>query len=588
MKLEEKLRLAFSLHQNNAMLEARELYLAILEENPGNPDVLHLLGVLHAQTGDCVSALSAIKSAIQINENIAEYHCNLGGVLFTLLRLDESRSSLETAIRIRPNYYDALANLGNVLICLGDLEGAKECYEKAYLVNNNGSYILGLLVNSKMKICCWSKYKENVSSIKLCIDKRLRVSSTFPLVSCIEESLIHLKCAEIWVADKYPMRGNRIEKQIDVGVKIRIGYFSSDFHNHATTWLMAELFELHDRSRFELFAFSFGVASNDEMRKRVVEGVDHFFDVSEKSDEEIAQLSRSWGIDIAVDLKGFTEGSRNGIFAYRAAPIQVNYLGYPGTLGADYIDYIVADPTLIPAESQKYYSEKVVYLPHSYQVNDRKRAIADKIFTRSEVGLPDEGFVFCCFNNNYKITPLMFDVWVRILKAVPGSVLWLYEDNPIAASNLRKEAVARGLEESRLIFAEKMPLAEHLARHRLADLFLDTFPCNAHTTASDALWAGLPLMTKMGESFAARVAGSLLNAMYLPELIVQTDEEYESLAISLAKGPEKLMEIRKKLDANRMTAPLFDSQLYTKNLESAYKKMIENYNQGKIENIYIR
>jgi len=279
-------------------------------------------------------------------------------------------------------------------------------------------------------------------------------------------------------------------------------------------------------------------------------------------------------------LKGFTQDARTNVFARRPAPIQANYIGYPGTMGAEYIDYIIADQTVIPENSKQYYSEKVVYLPNSYQVNDSKRSISDKAFTRTQLGLPPTGFVFCSFNNNYKITPRIFDCWMRILKQVESSVLWLHEDNPTAASNLRKEATTRGVNPERLIFAKRLPLAEHLARHRLADLFLDTLPCNAHTTAGDALWAGLPILTCLGETFAGRVAASLLNAIGLPELIAATPEAYEQMAIDLATHPEKLAVIKRKLAENRLTTPLFDTKLFTKHIEAAYIAMYERHQAG--------
>jgi predicted O-linked N-acetylglucosamine transferase (SPINDLY family) len=300
-------------------------------------------------------------------------------------------------------------------------------------------------------------------------------------------------------------------------------------------------------------------------------------------------MSREVGIDIAVDLNGITGSARTGIFSYRAAPIQVNYLGYPGTMGAKYIDYIIADPTLIPIESEQYYSEKIVYLPNTYQPNDRRRLIAKKLFTKEELGLPKESFVFCCFNNNFKITPNTFDGWMRILKAVKNSILWLLEDNPIAALNLQKEAKIRGIDPKRLIFAKRMILSDHLARHQVADLFLDTLPYNAHTTASDSLWAGLPVLTCMGESFPSRVSASLLNAIELPELITTTQEQYEIKAIELATNPEKLKDIKKKLERNKLTTALFDTPRFTKHIEAAYKQMYERY-QADLppSNIYIK
>jgi predicted O-linked N-acetylglucosamine transferase (SPINDLY family) len=344
---------------------------------------------------------------------------------------------------------------------------------------------------------------------------------------------------------------------------------------------MAELFELHDKNRFELIGFSFGPIMNDEMRQRLEKSFDQFIEVNNKSDIEIAQLSRSLTIDIAVDLKGFTEDSRTSIFSYRAAPIQVNYLGYPGTMGCEYMDYIIADKTLIPADLQSNYSEKVVYLPDSYQVNDRNRVISEKQFTRQELGLPESRFVFCCFNNNYKILPATFASWMRILKSVEGSVLWLLQDNLWVENSLKNSAQHCGVDPERLVFAQRINLSEHLARHRQADLFLDTFPYNAHTTASDALWTGcLPVLTLMGKSFASRVAASLLHAIGLPELVTNSQSAYEALAIELAKNPEKLNAIRIKLASNRLTSPLFDTPLFTKNLEAAFLEIYERYHAG--------
>jgi len=351
---------------------------------------------------------------------------------------------------------------------------------------------------------------------------------------------------------------------------------------------MAELFDSHDSEKFEIYAFSFGPDKQDAMRDRVTNGVDHFFEVTNKTDLEISKMSRELGIDIAVDLKGHTQDARTGIFAERCAPIQVSYLGYPGTMGATYMDYIVADRTLIAPEDFVYYTEKIVQMPNSYQVNDSKRKISSKKFTKQEVGLPEQSFVFCCFNNNFKISPETFDGWVRILKAVEGSVLWLLEDNPSAASNLRKEAEIRGLDSSRLIFASRMDANEHLARNQLADLFLDTLPCNAHTTTSDALWAGLPVLTLKGRSFAGRVAASLLNAVNLPELITNNQYEYEAKAIELAKNPEMLAGIKRNLAKTRFTSSLFNGQLFTQNIETAFTAMYQRNQEGlKPEHIYL-
>jgi predicted O-linked N-acetylglucosamine transferase (SPINDLY family) len=410
------------------------------------------------------------------------------------------------------------------------------------------------------------------------IQSKMKVTSSFHGIGLPISLFSQRQIAETWCSDMHAYNASlgQIDKQPRHS-KIRLGYYSADFHNHATAYLMAELFERHDKEKFELIAFSFGPETKDEMQVRVSQAFDHFINVASLSDIEVALLSRELGVDIAIDLKGVTQDARLGIFSFRAAPVQVSYLGYPGTLGADYIDYLIADKTLIPLQSQQYYSEKIVYLPNSYQVNDRQRVIAPTQFTKQELGLPQDAFVFCCFNNNFKITPDVFDSWVGILKAVDESVLWLFQDNPTAAMNLQKEAALRGLDPARLVFATRMDLPEHLARHKAADLFLDTLPYNAHTTASDALWAGLPVLTCMGESFASRVAASLLNAIGLPELVTETRADYEALAIKLAKNPAQLKEIKEKLGRNRLTTPLFDTALFTKNIEAAYSQMFERY-----------
>jgi predicted O-linked N-acetylglucosamine transferase (SPINDLY family) len=344
--------------------------------------------------------------------------------------------------------------------------------------------------------------------------------------------------------------------------------------------LIAGLFEAHDRSRFEITAMSFGPDENDEMRARLRAAFDRFIDVGNKSDREVAGLLRELEIDIAVDLQGYTKGCRPAILAQRGAPIQVNYLGYPGTMGANYMDYILADRHLIPPEDFASYAERVVWLPDSYQVNDTKRRIADHAPSRSELGLPEGAFVFCCFNNNYKIAPRVFDVWMRLVSRVQGSVLWLLEDNNTAARNLRKEALQRGVAPERLLFAPRARMEDHLARQRQADLFLDSFPYNAHVTASDALWAGLPVVTRVGGAFASRVAASLLHAVGLSELITTTWEDYERLALALATDRRRLDDVKAKLGLERVTHPLFDTDRFRRHIEAAYISMWERGQRG--------
>ena len=614
---------AIALHQQGEIDRARIIYEEILSTHPEHFDSLHLLGVIASQKGeyargvalisqavdikvnshlahfnlgfakynlnDFAGAVASYDKAIELKPNYAKAHSNRGGALKKLYRLSEALESYELAIQYDPTSVADYSNIGRLYLDFKQLDKAKICFSKGLKISCDFQYLCGLQLLVKNHLCDWNELEKLAFEILDRLTNSNKVIDNFPLLALTDSLELQRKASEIWVQDKHPFDDSlgplvkRAKRD-----KIRIGYYSADFHNHATAYLMAELFERHDRSKFELFAFSFGPDKQDGMRQRLTQAFDQFIDVRFNSDKEVAEFSRMLGIDIAVDLKGSTKDHRFGIFSYRAAPVQVSYIGYPGTMGADYIDYLIADKTVVPQEHQKHYSEKIIYLPDSYQVNDRKRVIADKTYTRQELGLPSEGFVFCCFNNNYKITPSVFDSWVRILKAVPNSVLWLFQDNPLAAINLRKEAKARGIDEARLVFAKSMPLDHHLARHSAADLFLDTTPVNAHTTASDALWAGLPLLTCMGESFASRVAASLLKAVGMPELIANTQEEYETKAIELAQNPDQLNALKQKLQSNRLSEPLFDTEKITRHIEQAYADVYERYHTDLMpENIYV-
>ena len=535
-------------------------------------------------------ALESNEKAIALKADYVEGYTNRGNVLHELKRSEDALANYDRAIALKPDYAEAYSNRGTLLQELKRYDEALVSYDQAIVLNPDLAYLLGTCCSAKMTVCDWSNIKHYVGQLVEKIERHEKAITPFPLLALVDAVSLQKEAALIYVEEKCP--SSHLLPEISKHArhdKIRIGYFSADFRSHAVARLTAELYETHDRSRFEITAFSFGPNTNDEMRKRIEAAFDHFLDVQNLSEIEIAKLSRNMAIDIAVDLGGFTALCRNDIFALRSAPIQVNYLGYPGTMGTDYHDYIITDPIIIPEGSQQYYTEKMVYLPNSYQVNDTKCQIADKVFSREELGLPKDGFVFCCFNNSYKITPDSFDGWMRILMQVEGSVLWLLEDNPMVVCNLRKEAVQRGVNAERLIFAMRMPLPLHLSRHRSADLFLDTLPYNAHTTASDALWAGLPLLTCTGESFASRVATSLLNAIHLPELITLTQEKYESLAIELATTPAKLQEIRQKLQRNRLMTPLFDTIMFTRDIEEAYKSIYERY-QGDLppDHIFVK
>ena len=522
-------------------------------------------------------AIAHYDKALSLKPDYAEAALNNGVVMYELKRYDEAIVYAEKALAIKPSFFEAWRNKGSALCELKRYEEGIAHYDKALSLNSVSSWLCGDLLHTKMKMCSWSGLPKSLENICGKVMVKEQVIHPFSLLSLNDDALLHKKSSELYVQSKYPFNPVLgIIPRHPKNQKIRIGYFSADFKIHPVALLIAELFEIHNRVQFEIYAFSL-VRANDEMRGRLFKAFDHFIDVEALSGLEIAQMTRNLEIDIAVDLTGLTKDSVTEIFSYRAAPIQVNYLGYPGTMGADYIDYIIADKILIPVESQADYSEKVVYLPNSYQVNDRKRLISDRVFTRKELGLPENGFIFCCFNNNFKILPVTFNSWMRILQEVEGSVLWLLQDNSYVVENLKEEAQKQGINPLRLIFAGRMPPSEHLARHRHADLFLDTWPYNAHTTTSDALWTGLPVLTMMGKSFASRVAASLLNAIDLPELITNTQEDYEAMAVDLATKPEKLNTVRKNLLENRLIRPLFNTPLFTKNLEAAYIKMYEKH-----------
>ncbi len=613
--MREVLEQALAFHQRGDLAKAQALYQQALTLQPNHSDALNLLGVIAYQTQNYPRAVELISQAIAISGDHADAHLNLGNALqelkqwdaalasygraialkpdyaeafyncgnalHSLKRLDEALASYERAIALRPGYAEAYNNRGNVLRDLKQLDAAINSFERAIAIRPDHPFLHGIRLHTKMLICNWTDFDIQIKDLIERIQQGKKATPMLALLALTSGLLVQRQAAQIWVNDKYPASlALPAAAQYARHGKIRIGYYSADYHNHATAYLMAELFERHDKDKFELVAFSFGPDINDAMRKRLVAAFDQFVDVRNQSDKEVALLSRNMEIDIAVDLKGFTQDARTGIFAHRAAPIQVSYIGYPGTMGAAYIDYLIADKTVIPEASRQHYSEKIVYLPHTYQVNDRSRAIAPATPSREELGLPAHGFVFCCFNNTYKITPATFDVWMRLLRQVEGSVLWLLEDNPVAARNLRQEAQVRGVAAERLVFARRLPLADHLARHRAADLFIDTLPYNAHTTASDALWAGLPVLTCMGEAFASRMAASLLNAIDLPELITTTPQQYEALAVELATQPQRLQQIKHKLERNRLTAPLFDTPLFTRNIEAAYTRIYERYHSG--------
>jgi len=406
----------------------------------------------------------------------------------------------------------------------------------------------------------------------------------FAMVALEDDPGRHRKRSEIFAREQYGS-SQLAPLAVREPARLRIGYFSADFHGHAVMYQLIRTLELHDKTRFEVYAYSFGPPADDAIRRRVKAAVDVFRDVRALTGNDIAALARQDRIDVAIDLMGYTRNGRPEIFVQRAAPVQISYLGYPGTLGASFMDYLIADRILIPEDLRQYYWEKIIYLPNAHMATDNTKEIAEMPISRAEMGLPEHAFVFCCFNSSYKISPAEFDVWMRLLKRIEGSVLWLVRANDRAEQNLKAEAQKRGVDPARIVFAERVPMADHLARHRLADLFLDTFNYTGHSTSADALWAGLPVVARMGRGFAARVAASLLNAVGLPELIASSTEDYEQLAIELAENPQRLAALKARLREQRKHAPLFDSEEFTRLVEEAYLKAHEHCRTGGVPQI---
>jgi protein O-GlcNAc transferase len=561
--------------------EALASYDRALTVRPDFADAMNNRGSELRSLGRLEEALASYDRALAVRPDFADAMNNRGNALRDLKRPKEALASYDRALEIKPDHARALNNRAGTLLGLKRFEEAATAFERVLCIDPDLDYARGQLLEARLRCCDWQDYHRNIEPIVGDVQAGKRAIAPFTFLKISESPRDQLRCAQTYSNNKNRAPGGNLWMGENYRHdRIRVAYLSADFHGHATAFLMAELFEAHDKARFETTAISFGPDSEDEMRKRLQNAFGRFVDVQDKNDRDVAHLLKELEIDIAVDLKGYTQDERSGILAFRPAPIQVNYLGYPGTMGADYIDYIIADRNVIPEDHKPFFSEKIVYLPDAYQPNDSKRRIGERTPTRPAAGLPETGFVFCSFNNNYKILPPVFDVWMRLLRRVEGSVLWLLQDNEAAVRNLRREAERRGMPRERLVFAPRVDLDDHLARHRLADLFLDTLPFNAHTTASDALWAGLPVVTCLGTAFAGRVAGSLLHAVGMPELVTNTLEDYEALALKLARDRDRLAAVKAKLARQRETFPLFDIDRYRRHIESAYEGMWERYQRG--------
>jgi predicted O-linked N-acetylglucosamine transferase (SPINDLY family) len=567
--------------ERKEFLEARRLCESILEKDPADEVALVNLGKCQVVLNQPEAALLSYEKALAIKPDYAEALFGRGNILRRRGQLEAALASYDRVLSSVPSHLGALNNCCIVLEKLDRREELINAYQRLLSAAPEHPYMRGYLMHARLRCCQWLDYDTRVAQVIGEVRAGKRADSPFHFLVISDSPADQLQCARTCIADEYPAAAQPVWQGERYGhERIRVAYVSADFHGHAVSFLHAGLMEAHDRSRFDITAVSLGPERKDETRERLKTAFDRFIDVRDRSDFEVARLLRELEIDIAVDLQGFTSGCRMGIFAHRGAPLQVNWLGYPGTAGADYIDYIIGDRTVIPQEHHAHYAEKIITLPDCYQPNDANRRIAERTPTRAELGLPARGFVFCCFNNNHKIIPGVFDAWMRLLKGAEGSVLWLLRDHEMAERMLRREAERRGVAPARLIFAPRVKPDEHLARHRQADLFLDTLPYCAHTTASDALWAGLPVLTRMGGTFAGRVAASLLRSIGLPELITGSLEEYERLAAQLAVNGKLLAGIKAKLARNRATHALFDTDRFRRHIESAYLAMWERHQHG--------
>jgi predicted O-linked N-acetylglucosamine transferase (SPINDLY family) len=547
--------------------------------NPGAALALLYRGDVLLELGRAGDALASYDSLIQLAPGFDEAWFRRAAALWALDRPEDALASYQKCFALNPRRFGAVFNIGTTLLKLDRYDEAFAAFERAGALNPDHPYLAGAMAAAISGGCDFERWPGCQERLVEGVRGGRAVVPPLTFLPFCDDGDLRRACSAAFVTDRVPQipaplwTGDRYDHR-----PIRIAYLSADFHQHATSDLLAGLIERHDRAHFQVTGISFSKDDGSVIRSRIVRAFDDFRDVRGHSDSAVAQWLRDHEIDIAVDLKGHTEGSRSGILAHRPCPVQVSWLGYPGTIGAGFLDYIIGDAVVLPFADQPWYSEKIVHLPHCYQCNDHRAIASEPI--RADEGLPQDTFVFCCFNAAWKITPAIFDVWMRLLAGVPGSVLWLLDDNEAARRNLRRAASGKGIDPARLIFAPRIQPAMHLARHRLADLFLDTLPYNAHTTASDALWTGVPLVTCKGQQFDGRVAASLLETAGLPDLITETVEEYEALALELARDPPRLAALRARMAESRLSSPLFDIDRFRAAIETAYLRMVNRARAG--------
>jgi protein O-GlcNAc transferase len=579
--VEALVRKAGILRRKQQLDDAVALYDKAIALEPENTRAYYGIGRSFFEKKEFNAAAMSFDAAIKHQPDVADYHYGRGRALQPIDYYEEALASFEKAVELKPDFPQAHLSAASIYALMNRNEEALTALETVRRLMPGEDHYVGRRFIEKMKMCFWADAEAELREIVSQIEAGKPAIDPLSALHYLDLPSLQQRCAELSIAEieKWALPPNK-PAVVTRDSRMVIGYYSGDFRQHATMVLISEVFERHDRERFRFVAFSLKKAQGSEKRKRVMSCFEAFHDMDHKLDREIIDVSRQENVNVAVDLMGHTRFSRPTAFMAGVAPIQVSMLGFPGTMGTVSMDYLIADPVLIPEEMREFYTEKVAYLPNSYQPNDRKREISDRVFTREELRLPGDAFVFCCFNQNFKISPDVFAGWMRIMQQAPESVLWLLAYSKSVSKNLRDAAEAHGVDPGRLVFAEPLPLPDHLARHRLADLFLDTLPYNAHTTGSDALWAGLPVLTRMGQSFASRVGASLISAAGLPELITTSAEEYEQLALRLYRDRNTLAALRQRLAANRLTCPLFDTERYTRDLETLYSKMVDRHERG--------
>ena len=559
--------------------EAIEIFKKTIKIKPDFSDAYSNLANCYHNLKQYEDSILNYNKAIKLNpKNFAAYN-NLGSTYKEINQNENAIKNFNIAKKINPDYYIAYNNLGNHFQEIKLYEDAIKNYKKVVELKPDFKFAIGKLMHAKMRISYWHEYEEHLDNLINSFKKKNKTITPFPFLSLIDNPEYHKTNAEIYSKEQFiGPKKEQLERKIIKNEKIKLGYFSPDFRDHPILHLTREIFQFHNKSKFEIYAFSFGPKEEYENLEEVKGFFTKFIDIRSMSDQEVANLSQEIGIDIAIDLCGFTAWNRAKIFFFRAAPIQINYLGYPGTMGSEFMDYIIADKTVIPENEKINFSEKVAYLPNCYQPNTKIDSLIEKDFSRTDFNLPEDAFVFCNFNSSYKITPNIFNVWMNILKKTPKSVLWLLKSNNAACENIWKTAEKKGINRNRIIFAERLPHYDHLKRIAHADIFLDTFPYNAHTTASDTIRMGVPIIALMGKSFASRVSSSILNQVNMKKLITTNTEDFQNLAIDIATNKNKLKKIKDDLKNSLSNSSLFDSVTFTKDLETLYQKILDEKN----------